>query len=431
MRNLWALVALAVCIAAPCSTAGAQTTAPADLEQLKALVAKQAETIRDLQERLTKLEGSSAAVGAQVADGPPVPTMTLPGPTSRPPAAGQSGAASALPDIAVFGNNLGRMLTAKGEPSRSQFRISELELALQQRVADGVLFRSTLAAGEGADFAMGLEEGYVTFTRLGVPGLGGSLGKRRLPFGKLNSIHPHAAPYAETPSALRYLADPDGLAGNGVALNWLLPVPSLFANIELGAVHVGTSDAVVARPDVTGATLPLGFGATGTVPMGRLWLSKALNTATELEMGSSALAGKADSGDAVRLVGADVTLKQMVGAFSRWQVQGEALWHTRRDAGSGLSHTRSGAYVAALYAPDQYREFGLRYDDSRLPWPLEGGERLLSLIWSNRLTESSLWRLQLAHGDRTTDALLPSRRGLTELTLQFVWGAGSHSHPLQ
>lgn len=431
MRNLWALVALVHGLAAPVSPAAAQASAPADVEQLKAVVAKQAEMIRELQERLSKLEGASAAGKAQSSDEPPVPAVTLPGPASPLRSLGQGGSASALPDIAVFGNNLGRMLAARGEPSRSQFRMSEVELALQQRVADGVLFRSTLAAGEEADFAMGLEEGYVTFTKLGVPGLGGTLGKRRLPFGKLNPIHPHAAPYAETPAALRYLADPDGLSGNGAALNWLLPIPSLFANLELGAVQVGASDAEVARPDLTGATLPLGLGATGTVPMGRLWLSKALNPSTELEMGSSALAGKADSGDSVRLVGADVTLKQALGAFSRWQLQGEALWHTRRDAGSRLSHTRSGAYLAALYAPDQYREFGLRYDDSRLPWPLEGGERLLSLIWSNRLTESSLWRLQLAHGDRTTDALLPSRRGLTELTLQFVWGAGSHSHPLQ
>jgi hypothetical protein len=81
--------------------------------------------------------------------------------------------------------------------------------------------------------------------------------------------------------------------------------------------------------------------------------------------------------------------------------------------------------------PDQYLEYGLRYDNSKLPWPLPGREQALSLIWSDRLTEVTLLRLQLKYGDRTTDIFLPAKRGYTEAWLQFLWGGGSHTHPLQ
>ena len=86
--------------------------------------------------------------------------------------------------------------------------------------------------------------------------------------------------------------------------------------------------------------------------------------------------------------------------------------------------------MKSSWRPDQYDEWALRLDNTRYPWPIEGREQALSLIWARRLTEATILRLQLKHGDRTADVFLPARKRYSELYLQFIWGAGSHTHPL-
>jgi hypothetical protein len=113
-------------------------------------------------------------------------------------------------------------------------------------------------------------------------------------------------------------------------------------------------------------------------------------------------------------------------------LQGELFWHRREDKFGGTGwHTRSGYYALADYKPDQYWDYGIRYDNSRFPWPIEGRDESISLILTNRLTEVSLLRFQYKFGNRGNDIFLPAAHGFNELYLQFIWGAGSHTHPLQ
>jgi hypothetical protein len=394
-----------------------------------------------LKDRLDRLEGGKAAETApakpsEVAPGEPeVPPIALPGEIPGEHAGSSTAAtptarASLAPDIAVIGNNYGRFLSVRGDANRNRPLLGEIEIALEQPVYSGVKFHAQLAAGLDNDFGVNAEEAYISFADLAGLPLSGTLGKKRLEFGKVNPIHPHARSYVDDPAVITNMLGPDGLNGNGMTVNYLLPFKSVFANLQLGYVVPEESD-VASQMGEEAPAYPLGVGATGELKTARLWISPELAKGSELELGASHGWGKDGNGDGTRLSGLDMTYKLHSSTFSKITLQSEAYWHQRKDnlGGTGL-HTRSGYYALLNYAPTQYRDYGLRFDSSRYPWPIEGRDQSVSLIWSNHIAEATIMRLQYKYGDRTSNLVLPSKRGYSELYLQFIWGAGSHSHPL-
>lgn len=368
---------------------------------------------------------------------PEIPPIEIPGPTPAAPAAVPGAMpttgvvrASLNPDISVIGNNVGRFLSVRGDSERNRLQLGEFEIALEQPVYTGIRFKAQLAGAADEGFGISTEEAYVTFTRVGKLPFGGLLGRKRLNFGKVNSLHPHARPYADQPAAVRNLVGTEALFGNGASINYLFPVKGLFANLELGLFDTSPAEEGFTHPG--GTFYPTGLGVTGNIPLARLWLSKEIGKTGELEIGGSHVFGKADIGDNISLTGLDITYRQFPGTFKRLLLQGEVFWHHRKDRLGGTGgHTRSGYYALLTYRPDQYKEYGFRFDNSRFPWPLEGRDQSYSLIWSDRLTEATLFRLQYKFGDRTSDFFLPARRGYSEFYMQFIWGAGTHTHPLQ
>ena len=373
---------------------------------------------------------------------PEVPPIALPGtvppaqplPSGAGPAVGASAVPTAravlTPDISVIGNNLGRFLSVRGDSYRNRPFLGELEIAMEQPVYSGIKFRATLAASSEGDFGVGAEEAHVLLTQPGGLPVSGWLGKKRMEFGKINSVHPHARPYADSPAVVTNLLGPDGLNGNGLTVGYLLPLKSAFANVQLGYVLPEGSD-LVSQASPESPAYPVGMGVSGNLKTARVWVAPDLRAGKDLEIGATHGWGKDANGDSIGLTGLDLTYKAHPTTFSKWMLQSEVLWHTRRD-GLGLtgSHTRSGHYALLQYSPTQYRDYGLRYDCSRFPWPIRGRDQSVSLIWTNRLAEATIMRLQYKYGDRTSDLVLPVKRGYSELYLQFIWGAGSHSHPL-
>jgi hypothetical protein len=416
-------------------------TSQDEVEKLKRTVQEQNETIKKLLERVDRLEKER---GAKPGEGEPeIPPVQIPVETTPTPPSQQGRAARAtlLPDIAVIGTNTGRFLSVKGDPDRNRLQLGEFEIAMQQPVFSDIAFRATLAGGADEGFGIGVEEAYVTFGRVAKLPFGGLLGQKRANFGKLNPIHPHARLFADQPAALSAFLGEEALFGNGAALNYTFPFKNLFANLEIGffkaAAHghggeeheeheeeIGTADEEIAAEP--------GPGIANEYPMARLWVAKEFGKSLELELGGSHLFGKAENGDRISLTGLDFTLRSFPGTFKRLLLQGEMFWHRRQDrAGGSGTHARSGHYALLSYRPDQYNEWGMRFDNTRFPWPLDGREQSYSLIYTNRLTEATLLRFQYKFGDRTQDYFLPVRRGFNEFYLQFIWGAGSHSHPLQ
>jgi hypothetical protein len=404
---------------------------------------------RALTDRLDRLEKAQPTDKATVTNSvaatsePEVPPIALPGeiPAAQPnavavqtPSAGvpttPTVRASLAPDIAVIGNNFGRFLSARGDTDRNRPFLSEVEVAMEQQVYSGVKFHTVLAAGVDNDFSMGAEEAYVSFASLGGLPFSGTLGKKRLEFGKINPVHPHAWQYVDSPSVIANLLGPDGLNGNGLTLNYLLPIKSIFANLSFGYVSPEQSD-VVSQSSPESPIYPVGIGVGGNLKTTRLWLSPELRSGSALEIGASHGWGRDGNGDGIRLTGIDATYKLYPSTFSKLTLQSEAYWHRRQDLlGASGWHTRSGYYALLNYAPTQYYDYGIRFDNSRYPWPIEGSDKSLSLIWSNHIAEAMILRLQYKYGDRTNDLLMPAKRGYSELYLQFIWGGGSHSHPL-
>ena len=441
-RNLTSCVLLVLA----CSLVSAQDSQNApkskddEIAALKQLVQQQAELIAKLTGRVDKLE-KDKGITPPPPDEPEIPDVVLPGAEpGKPSKTAQAAAAvvngpkaSFLPDISVIGNNLGRFFTPRGTTDRNRLQLGEFEIGLQQKIYSGVRFDAFLTAGADNGFQVAAEEAYATFSQIGHLPFGAYLGQKRLDFGKINPIHPHARHYADQPAAVANLLGADSLSGNGAALTYLLPVKNLFANLELGFWRTdpsgqGMNIGAGANPPF----YPVGAGISGDFPLLRLWLSKELTKAGEIEIGASHGFGKSDLGDRINLTGLDFTYRSSPSAFKRWIFQSEAFWHQRHDAVGGTGvHSRTGHYALLAYQPDQYVEYGLRYDNSQFPWPLPGRDESLSLIWSNNLTETTLLRLQYKYGNRTSSVFLPARNGYNELLLQFIWGGGSHVHSLQ
>jgi hypothetical protein len=423
-----------------------QTTNQDALAQLKKLLLEHPELIdqlRVLLEQSQKEKGVKPEQKPEQKPGetPDIPSIELPGEKpGQPPAPGQAGGptagttrASLMPDISVIGNHIGRFVSVHGDPDRNRFQLGEIEIGFQQPIYPGVRFDAFLNASADEGFKAGFEEAYVTASNIAGSPLGGIFGKKRLNFGKANPQHPHTRLYVDQPAPLANLVDPDSLNGNGASVNYLFPLKNLFANLEVGMWDV--------NPTVAGANVgnqadppfyPAGHGVTGNFTLGRLWMSKELKGGSELEFGTSHGFGRAEIGDNISLHGIDVTYRTYPGTFKRFLLQGEVFWHVRDDKFGGTGdHTRSGYYVLADYKPDQFWNYGIRYDNSRFPWPIEGRDESISLILTNRLTEVSLLRFQYKFGNRTNDIYLPAARPYNELYLQFIWGAGSHTHPLQ
>ncbi len=419
---------------------------PTDMAELKAKVAQQDQLIQQLleankklTERLDKLEKGPG--GAKPGEEPPIPDLELPG-GKEPgkPAAADTGAApgaraTLMPDLAVIGNHTGRFFSAKGDPDRNRFQLGEIELALEQPVYTGIKFKAQLAAGAEEGFGMAAEEAYIEATNLFGSRLAGTFGRKRISFGKVNPLHPHSRPYVDQPAPLALLVHPEALSGNGGSVEYLLPIKNVFSHLQFGfhSTEAAEDTAEVARGEAT-ASYPGGLGVNGNLASGRLWLSREFGKSAELELGGSHVFGKGENGDKLSLTGVDLTLRQFPGTFKRLQLQSEAFWHQRKDRSltfDGGNHTRFGHYTLLSWAPDQYHEFGLRYDNSQYPWPLPGREESMSLIWTNRMTEVTLLRFQYKHGNRSGLLGLPEANGFNEFYLQFIWGAGSHTHPLQ
>ncbi len=393
---------------------------------LRKVVAEQQKLIAELQDRVRRLESTRNGETEEI----PIPPVEIPEQT--PATVSRPAPSSFMPDFAVIGNHRGTFLVPRGYDARNRFQLSELELALQQPIYTGMNFYATIAGGADAGFGMAVEEGYVTLSRPFKLPVDAVVGKRRMQFGKTNQLHPHQWRFVDAPAPIAAFLGEEGLFGNGASVNYTLPSRNTFVNLELGLW--GASSAHPHEHSDTADThaYELGAGFAGDMPVGRLWVSRSLSPASEVELGASHALGKGENGDPIRLTGLDLTYRGFPGTFSRYQAQGEIFWHARNDRTGGTgTHTRSGHFALLTYSPNQYFEYGLRYDNTRYPWPIEGRDQSLSLILTNRLSEATLVRLQYKFGDRTSDVFLPARRGYSEVFLQFIWGAGSHTHPLQ
>ncbi len=439
----------------------------AEVKQLRQEVQELRALVRELQRRLDSLTPGAvpgtppqapspqAPVPAPQTsqEPPPPPAEAVPTeapPTTQAPAPSGGGRALLLPDISLIGSFVSHLSNDRADPDRNRIFLRELELGLQSYVYPGIKADAFIVmpleheeepgGGHSHGHQASVEEAYLTLLQLGKLPLSLRVGKSKVPFGRVNQLHPHSWAYIVQPTALANLVSDESLAGQGAYLSWLIPTRSkLFLQLDAGLWNSATSGEIApGEPVGSGAAFRDRFGTA------RLWSALPLGKPGELELGLShawgrgqsyvlpgaagSPAGAEDAGGSldsprIQLFGTDVTFRRYGTNNRRFLLRGEYLVHRHR---SPLSRgTADGWYLLADQRFNKYSSVGLLYD--RAEYPFAPGLRTHSLsgIVTRQLTEQTYLRAQLKYGDR------PDRRGFTELWLQWVWGMGPHTHNLE
>ncbi|MDI6827640.1 MAG: hypothetical protein QME62_04045, partial [Armatimonadota bacterium] len=279
---------------------------------------------------------------------------------------------------------------------------------------------------EGEDLSVGVEEAYASFLQIGNTNLTLNVGKKFINFGKNNPVHREKWPFITQPFVIRNLLNSDeGLTGQGAQVNYLLPSKGdLFCQLELGiwkplAHHHHDHEEGEEHHE-------LGLGVHERLYTGRLWLSKAIRDAAEIELGLSSAGGRGEESlgnPKTRLYGIDLTYRAWPAAHKQIRLQAEVIRQKKNLF--DMNGTCDGYYLLGSYRVDKYNEFGLRYDWASLPAPQLGHDSGFSAIYTKMLTETSYLRLQATRGK------FANKEKYTSAFLQFVWGIGPHSHELQ
>jgi hypothetical protein len=330
-------------------------------------------------------------------------------------AAQTKGAGSALPDISLVVNALAGYAYTPGTftnfQSNASIDIDEAELNIESSIFPGVKARAVLSYSGDGGFE--IEEAYANVLSIW-DFFGLKVGRARLGFGKINPVHPHAWAFADTPDALQNFIGE--LKGDGADLSMIFPLP-FFVQLDLTGCHFLGSDN-------TGCNV-YGFGG-----IGRLWTSTSLGDFGEVELGLSMLSGSGSEStnnvsDSLVLGGADLTLRIWPSPQQRLIWQSELICYNRT-VDTNAMYNRLGYYSYLGWSLDKSWTVGARYDCSQtnaMGTSVEDTEFRQSLtgILTCNLNEMTVLRFQYRYcfTDNSQDA-----------TLQFIFGMGPHTHPL-
>ena len=133
------------------------------------------------------------------------------------------------PSISVIGNFLA-VAGHNAVENLPNFSLRESEVGLQATVdpyAKADFFVSF------ADGGVEVEEGFITFTSLPADLLA-KVGRVKVPFGRVNTMHPHVLPWPDEPLPnVNLLGGEEGWKGDGVVVARLLPIGDTFTELTL------------------------------------------------------------------------------------------------------------------------------------------------------------------------------------------------------
>ncbi|MBP7146815.1 MAG: hypothetical protein KBD01_04660 [Acidobacteria bacterium] len=387
------------------AAARAETAEPG-VDQLRAEVQELRVMVRQLFDRVEQQD----AMIRELRGGPPAPA---PAPAAEPVAPAPARTPNAFnPAIALVGNFLavaGRN-PVEDLPNAQQ---RESELSLQAVVDPYARADVYLAFGEED---VELEEGYVTFTALPWDLLL-KVGRMRASFGKVNTLHLHALPWADEPLTLEnLLGGGEGWAGSGASIARLLPFGDTFSELTLEAFHGEAGEGELFS---TARRRDLAYNAHYRV-------FRDLSESTNSDLGLSYARGPNDSapGAWTSLGGADVTVrwKPLRTARSRsLTLRGEYV-RSRREQ-PGADERADGWFVAGDYQLARRWALGARVeaaehgDDAALE---DRGGALILTFWPSEFSQlRGEYRRRRYFDEITADELL--------MQLQFSIGAhGAH-----
>ncbi len=368
-----------------------------------------------LGQEATSAPGPAAVPTAEPA--PPVPQPTPPPPPPAPTGGSSQTSNYFNPSISVIGNFLA---VAGKNPVENlpSANLRESELGLQAIVDPYARADFFLSFGEEG---VSVEEGFMTFTSL--PGqLLGKVGRMRVAFGKINSLHLHVLPWPDEPLPLvNLLGGEEGWIGTGASLARLIPLPGdVFSELTV-QVFRGQSEGLFEarhRGD-------LAYN-------GHYRVFQDLSEAVNLDLGASYAAGPNDTSTDdtkkwTKLGAIDFTLRWKplrTGTYRSASLRGE-LFESRRDqpGSAGGEQTSRGWFLSAEYQLAKRWFVGGRVEASDRAGDgsrRDSGQALLLTFWPSEFSQvrAEARRRKYAEGITANEALLQ---------LQFAIGAhGAH-----
>lgn len=338
-----------------------------------------------------------------------------------------------LPSVSVIGN----IMASSQESQTDWIELNELEFAFQHYLYPSVKADVFLAMhkGESGTHELALEEGYVTFLdalnmihpSIENTGIGVIVGKKLIPFGRLNALHFEQQPFIDRPLGHQHFFGSDhGVAAEGGMISGLLPLP-IFSQIDIGYWTASEHDdhSEEHEDDHSEEHTDHGVAFENRLFNARIWNAIALSKTQEFEFGASYILGNASadhSDDQPEIIGVDVTYNQTFKHNQSLQIHSEYTRATYGDDGEA-KETQSAAFIGAKFAVNQLYSTGLRYD--MLGAHGDEGEDYSqwSFLVERQLTETSKFRLQYNTSD--SDDIDNT------VTAQFMFGMGPHAHVLQ
>lgn len=296
---------------------------------------------------MTKLPAPSFKVSQS---GPATPAAQNPA-VAQPMPAG--GGRVFNPDMSVIANFIG--LAGKNEKSTApSMSLNEVEVALQAVVDPYARADFYLSATpDGVE----VEEGYITFTSL--PGnFLMKVGKLRAQFGKVNTLHTHALPYADRPLVSENLFGGDeGMSDSGVSVSRLIASKALFLE-AIGEVYAGNTAVFQSAQ------------RSKLAYVGRLRGYRDLTEGTNIDFGGSAAFGPTDIGPEANktMFAVDATFRYRPlrrAIYRRLQLRTELMW-SRQDGAvtTDLQEKAFGWYALGEYQFGRRWYAGVRVDRS-------------------------------------------------------------------
>lgn len=363
--------------------------------------------------------GAIAFITATLAQGQDAPA---PSPTPTPAPAPTATSATPTyfnPSISVIGNFLAVGGTNRVESLQSM-SLRESELGLQAVVDPYARADFFLSAGE---HDISVEEGIITFTALPADLLV-KVGRMRVAFGKINTLHLHVLPWPDQPLPIvNLLGGEDGWIGTGVSIAKLVPLPGdIFSELTVQAFR-GDADGLFAAHKRT----ELAYN-------GHYRVFADLSDSWNLDLGASYGQGPNGTlaGAQTRLVGADVTLRWKPlrqGSYRSLVVRGEVI-RTEREQHGGEERA-IGWFISGDYQLAKRWWVGLRGEASERADAATVRDTGTAATLTFNLSEFSQLRAELRqrrYGG--PNAAGPARHTANEALLQLQFAIGAHgAHP--
>jgi hypothetical protein len=345
---------------------------------------------------------------------PQAPVEPPPAPAPASPAAQSQTSNYFNPSISVIGN----FLAVAGKNSVENLpnaNLRESELGIQAIVDPYARADFFISYGEQG---VNVEEGFVTFTAL-PGGLLAKVGRMRVSFGKINTLHLHVLPWPDEPlPVVDLLGGEEGWIGTGVSVARIIPMPAdIFSELTLQVFH-GESEGLFQAEHRS----DLAYNAHYKV-------FADLSETSNLELGFSYGYGPnptstQDITRHTRLEAIDATFRWKPlrqGNYRSASIRAE-LFRSRRDQPDGLQTSR-GWFVSGDYQLAKRWFTGARVESSDHAddqTKRDTGQALTLTFWPSEFSQvrGELRRRRYAGGINATEALLQ---------LQFAIGAhGAH-----